>query len=410
MMGEYDFAGKWLRNSFFSLLLVALLGTILRYKIAFPLPYIDQRNLLHGHSHFAFSGWITQALMALIISRLPSFLPNYDIKKFRLPLWVNLVSAYGMLLSFPFEGYGPVSIFFSNLQILGTVIFMIRLWKAINTCSVQSVSLKWYKAASFFNVFSALGAFSLAYMLATRHLNQQVYLGSVYFFLHFQYNGWFSFVILGLLSEMLEQQGIDKSKLNRLYYGFLIACIPAYGLSIMWVKMGPVIYSLVVLAAIIQFMTTIKLLQYAISVQLFKKIKDGFAGKILVLSLFAFVIKILLQLGSTIPSLSKLAFGFRPIVIGYLHLVLLGFASLFILGYSAMSRFIAHNSIARSGILIFIIGVIANELMLCIEGLAAIKYHSIPAVNTMLFLIALIMFSGLLIFNLKNKKAFGQDS
>ena len=37
---------KWLQFSLFNLVLVALLGMTLRYKIAFYLPFIDQQNLL----------------------------------------------------------------------------------------------------------------------------------------------------------------------------------------------------------------------------------------------------------------------------------------------------------------------------------------------------------------------------
>ena len=61
---------KWLQFSLFNLMLVALLGVTLRYKIAFSLPFIDQQNLLHGHSHFAFAGWVTQALMTLLVGYL----------------------------------------------------------------------------------------------------------------------------------------------------------------------------------------------------------------------------------------------------------------------------------------------------------------------------------------------------
>lgn len=400
MVEENVIAGRWLRNSFFSLLLVALLGAVLRYKIAFPLPYIDQRNFLHAHSHFAFAGWISQGLMALIISRLPNYSPDYSVRKFRLPLWINLLSAYGMLLSFPFEGYGPVSIFFSNLQILSSIIFMFRLWKAIHISGSNAVVLKWFKAASFFNVFSALGAFSLAFMMATKQVDQHTYLGSVYFFLHFQYNGWFSFVVLGLLSELLEQNGIAAKDLYRIFYLFMLACIPAYGLSVMWAKTGWVVYILIVCAALLQFAGAGKLIYFSIRSSLFNKLENKLVKWILILSLIAFAIKILLQLGSTVPWLSKLAFGYRPIVIGYLHLVLLGFISLFIIGYGLMRKFIITTSISKAGLIIFICGIIANELMLCIEGLVAIKHQSIASANTILFFIALVMFLGILIFNL----------
>ncbi|MEY3762201.1 MAG: hypothetical protein RL281_806, partial [Pseudomonadota bacterium] len=67
------------------------------------------------------------------------------------------------------------------------------------------------------------------------------------------------------------------------------------------------------------------------------------------LVVIAVSIKLFLQLGSTVHFLSDLAFSFRPIVIGYLHLVLLGVITLFIIGYvlaqlvgAAMGAWIAH--------------------------------------------------------------------
>ena len=43
---------KWLRIAFLNLLIVALLGGLMRYKIAYSLPFIDQRNFMNAHSHF----------------------------------------------------------------------------------------------------------------------------------------------------------------------------------------------------------------------------------------------------------------------------------------------------------------------------------------------------------------------
>jgi hypothetical protein len=64
------FIQQWIKVSLISLATVAFLGCILRYKIAFPLPFINQKYLLHTHSHFAFTGWITQALMACLVGYL----------------------------------------------------------------------------------------------------------------------------------------------------------------------------------------------------------------------------------------------------------------------------------------------------------------------------------------------------
>jgi hypothetical protein len=128
------------------------------------------------------------------------------------------------------------------------------------------------------------------------------------------------------------------------------------------------------------------------------------------LSLIAMTIKLFLQLGSTIPKLSNLAFGFRPIVIGYLHLVLLGFTSLFILGYAMYSGVMASGNRSRAGIIIFISGIILNEMALMVQGVTAMGYIVVPYINEFLVLISLIMFTGLLVLNIpfwgKKKKAY----
>src|SRR5215813_8695891 len=100
----------WQRISFFNLFLVSCLGVILRYKILFPLPLVDQKFLLHAHSHFAFSGWITQILMTFIVKYVYGKNENIGIRKYEWLLRANLLSAYGILFSFPFQGYAAISI------------------------------------------------------------------------------------------------------------------------------------------------------------------------------------------------------------------------------------------------------------------------------------------------------------
>ena len=57
---------KFIKISFLNLLIVAILGTLMRYKIEFEFPYFDQKNIQHAHSHFAFTGWISHTLYTLI--------------------------------------------------------------------------------------------------------------------------------------------------------------------------------------------------------------------------------------------------------------------------------------------------------------------------------------------------------
>ena len=108
---------RWSKISLINLIIVASIGVVLRYKIAFSLPFINQKHLLHGHSHFAFSGWISMAIMTMLVEYLKSQSFTDAYKRYKWILYANLFTAYGMLIAFPIEGYGLYSIVFSTLSI-----------------------------------------------------------------------------------------------------------------------------------------------------------------------------------------------------------------------------------------------------------------------------------------------------
>ena len=121
---------------------------------------------------------------------------------------------------------------------------------------------------------------------------------------------------------------------------------------------------------------------------------------ILILSAIALCIKLLLQLISTIPSLSTYAFGFRPIVIGYLHLVLLGVITLFIIGYSRAAALFSMNRTGNAGAFIFVSGIILNEIFLMAQGITNMTYTYFESINILLLTAATIMFTGILLMNI----------
>lgn len=125
---------------------------------------------------------------------------------------------------------------------------------------------------------------------------------------------------------------------------------------------------------------------------------------LMALSGLALTVKLCLQLGSNIPALSKLAFGFRPIVIAYLHLVLLGVITLFLLGYIFSSPTYKIQKITFYGIIVFVAGIILNEVVLMIQGVASFSYTSIPYINVVLLGVALILFFGILLIAISRFK------
>ena len=168
---------KWIRIALFNLLLVAMMGVILRYKILFSLPLVDQKHLLHGHSHFAFAGWVTQILMALLIDAVGTQKNENLFPKYHWLLTGNLITAYGMLLSFSVQGYGLFSITFSTLSIIISYAFAIVIWRDINTVAQKQIYHLWFKASLVWSVLSSVGAFALAFMMLFYH--------SILFFISF---------------------------------------------------------------------------------------------------------------------------------------------------------------------------------------------------------------------------------
>lgn len=396
---------RWLQVSLINLLLVSIIGVILRYKIAFSLPFIDQKHLLHGHSHFAFTGWVTHTLMVFLIQYL-SHQSGVDMfRKYRGLVWANLLTAYGMLLWFPIQGYGGWSISFSTLSIIVSYIFTIVYWKDLNRLRENRISHHWFKAALLLNVLSSLGAFALAFMMATHTVHQNWYLAAVYFFLHFQYNGWFFFAAMGLLTARIEHLNALRPTLQTIFRLFAFASIPAYLLSALWLPMHISVYVLVIMAALAQtagWWIFIRLCY--LNRTTLQEIFPKNISWLLILAALATTIKILLQLGSTIPSLSQLAFGFRPIVIGYLHLVLLGMFSIFLIAYTVALQQLPVNKMLVNGIRWFVAGVIINECALMLQGTAALSYQSIPYINESLLLIACLLFAGILTMNIGFRK------
>lgn len=389
----------WLKTSIINLLLVAILGLLMRYKIGFEFPFLDQKHLQHSHSHFAFSGWISHTLMVLMIGFLEYKIKKTEvqfIKKYNLLLITNLICSYGMLISFIIQGYGAISILFSTSSIVIACVFTFFYFKDLKLISHEDLSKNWFKASLFFNVISSLGTFALAYMMVSKNIQQNEYLSSIYFYLHFQYNGWFFFACMGLLISFLQLKKAENLFFNKTFWLFFVSCIPAYFLSTLWLKLPTWIYVLTLLSALVQTITWFKFLYVII------KLKNNFLEKYpLVLRYILFFVgvalslKFILQLGSTIPALSQLAFGFRPIVIAYLHLVLLAIISLFLLFYIYVNQLITFNKKVKNGIIIFTIGVLLNEIILAIQGIASFSYTLIPFVNEMLFGAAIILVSGI---------------
>jgi len=406
MKGEMKPVGKWLHISLVSLLIVAMLGTLMRYKIGFAFPIFEQKNIQHAHSHFAFGAWISQTIMVLMIHYLQKRNKPESFSNYNLLLWANLLFGYGMLISFFIQGYGAVSIGFSTASVLISFLFTFVFFADLKTIPPSDPSKNWFKSALIFNVFSSLGTFSLAYMMATQQLIQKFYLASIYFYLHFQYNGWFFFAIVGIFIGYLHRVKPELKVPDSIFYLFVVACPMAYFLSTLWAELPFILYLITVLSAVMQTFAWGQFLRF------YKRNSSGinacfspFWRWVFLLVLISFTAKWILQLGSTIPEVSILAFGFRPIVIAYLHLVLLAITSIFLVAFIFSTGLLKTNRTTMAGLSIFIIGVYSNEILLGIQGVASLSYTAVPYANEILFVLGLVMVIGLIVSLFSVKQA-----
>src|ERR1700758_2810224 len=100
---------RWTVLCLFNFCLVAILGVLLRYKIAFSLPMLNYNFILEAHSHFAFSGWISTALFTAMVYMLSN--SGYRVgKSYVFQFRLAQTASFGMLLGFSLEGYGRLSI------------------------------------------------------------------------------------------------------------------------------------------------------------------------------------------------------------------------------------------------------------------------------------------------------------
>ena len=385
---------KWLTIAVVNLCIVALLGLLLRSKILFSIPGIDFKNLLHAHSHFAFGGWITICLLTLMTYEILP--PEYSVsRKYKIGLTILLIAAIGMLFSFPFQGYAFFSIFFSTLFIFGTYfytcIFLIDLFRSkpgravTILCVVALLSLS----------LSSVGPFTLAYMLATHSVNTLLYRDSIYTYLHLQYNGFFTLSVFALLFHYFSKTFTTAilKVVDRFAIILSISVLPTLCLSYLWHFTNVAVRSMAIAGCILLIFTAIQFVKMLVSMKPVLKTAKPFALKIGLVSMIAFMLKTIVQVGLIFPAIGNRVFGDRPMIIAYLHLVMLGFVTLYLFAYLIqINYFQTAKSMTRYGIISFAVAVIANEMILLAQGLCAMLMISGALYPLLLWLAAIGLF------------------
>lgn len=190
-------------------ILAAILGVVLRSFYSFEIP-VNYKFIVHTHSHIALLGWVYLGLTTLLYKL---YLSKQGLnEKYRRIFWFTQLTLVGMLLSFPFQGYALFSIIFSTLFLFASYWFTWFFIKNVPSQFRQTNSYTCVKVALYYMVLSSLGPWALGAIMNTLGAESIWYRLSIYFYLHFQYNGWMILALMGLFLYALEEHRIKLPK------------------------------------------------------------------------------------------------------------------------------------------------------------------------------------------------------
>jgi hypothetical protein len=385
-----------LTSSIFTPCTFVFLGFILRSKSLFELRFVDYNHLVDGHGHFAFEGWVTLSFLLLFVSE---FLP---INKSERPIYQwsfggIVITSWLLLISFILQGNSTIT----NTLLTGFFIILYVfsgyfLKDFLKTNQDRSVKIL-VISAIICMILSTLGALTIAILFAIKSLNGIYYRDAMYTYLHFQYNGFFTLAVMALLFQKLLTKVGERAKNNISRFSILLvlSILPSLFLSFLWHDPHYVFRIIAVAGVILVFLCFLFFIKISLSAwQAINSIHPHirYLG---ILAMTAFVIKEFLQGFTIFPLIGNAVFGNRPTIMGFLHLVFLGMATLFILAwYSNKGVLTIENKFTKMSLLVFSSGVILNELSLMIQGFESMFVIGYAFFGWALWGISIILLSG----------------
>lgn len=387
--------------TFFLFLLTASSGIWMRAFSFYPNTGIPYTNVMHGHSHLAILGW---AFLGVFILFLTLFWKSIKQKAQAVILTVTLFAAsFLMFVAFIYQGYGLYSIILSSVHIL------VEYWAALfiyhhtkTNEKIPKTGLLFIKGSLLALIISTIGPFSLGFIAENGLRDSYLFDMAIYFYLHFQYNGWLYLMLIGLFTIVLQLKRIpiNHSMLKAGFWFYFLSLFPGYFSSVMWVDLGGYSTFFASIGSIGQWIGVVSVIIAfkGIWVHLYKKFHEV-TIICLWITFFLLIVKSTMELGLISPTMADLVYGTRSVIIGYLHFTLLGFVSVFILTQYQMTGIInIRKNLSQAGFLIFFIGFALNEFFLFGDGLAQwCGFAAIPYISKGLLGASILLFIGILI-------------
>jgi len=374
--------------------IVALLGVFMRIFQVVDISF-NYKNILHAHSHIALLGWVYTAITTLIYH---FYISDKKLeKKYKMLFWSTQITIIGMLLTFPFIGYALFSIIFSTLFLIASYFFVWFFLKHTSGKQKETNSYKLIRASLWFMVFSSLGPWVLGVIMNTLGSTSSWYRNAIYFYLHFQYNGWFIIALFGMLFFVFEKYSIHIAKkvFKQFFWLLNIGVILTFFLSVLWMKPHSGFYILAGIGSFLQIAAFLILLAIVFKNKVvLRKSLSRIEGTLLKTVTLIFIGKLIFQVLGAFPSIAEMISNNLDFVIAYLHWVFLGVVTISV--FSFLHQFKLWV-ISKKTVIIYLVAFISTEAFLFYKGTIVwlggtllSSYYTLLFIASTIFLIAIV--------------------
>lgn len=372
------------------LLASVVLGVLLRWQAVQPWAWFDYPNWLHAHSHAAFLGWVFNAFFALAVREWAQGAQ----RRFYWTLFAVLqVANLGMLAGFPVQGYGAATIAFSTLHMAGGAVFGVFLWRSR---AVPPSARACLRLAVVCMLVSGIGPLALGPMAALGLRDSALYPLSVYWYLHFQYNGWFilfpAAVILARAADRGDRSESPTVALVLLGTGIFLTFL----VSALWLDPPGWVRGLALAGALSQLAGGVLFLAAVVPVWSGRTATGGrLEVRLLWVAFSAFFAKAVFQALACLPALSAVV-DHRFTAITFLHWVFLLVVLPALVAAALSYGWIRDGTRTRLGLALAAAGIILTKAGLLYPVLApAVGAPPLPAVSQILLAAAGMQLAGL---------------
>lgn len=380
--------------AFFFLLWSAGAGMLIRYVQTFGISEFEIGKWVQGHSHVAFLGWGFLGVMHLLNQKAQFIFQKWDVIFYT----VLIISLLGMMVSFPLFGYKLIPILFLVIFLLASYGILIRFYQHLKKYKIAERN--WFTSALFYYFLSSVVIWIIPVVIAT-YGKSTLYYNLIYFYLHFLYNGFFTFALWGLLFQKLgNNSNLIPQKIFKTFFLLMqITVIPTYILSLYWNPVSNVMQFVGILSATFQLIAVFILFR-----QLLRQTEILNKNFFFLLVVGIFGDKILMQFLSSFYELANKAIALKSyFVVGYLHWFTIGFLTFSLIWLSDSLK----NKLGKVGFVLLVMGFFVTEIILFYKGIAILmdwNFNLLPFSG--LFHGSVLLFIGILILFIKSFISF----